>query len=41
MLLDQFKEQLSLNPERIPRNDAVNGFAEALTKAWLEYDKPG
>lgn len=41
MLLNQFKEQLSLNPEMIPRNDAVNGFAEALAKAWLEYDKPG
>lgn len=40
MLLHQFREQLSLDPQRIPKNDAVNGFAEALAKAWSEYNNP-
>nr|BAP47507.1 glutathione synthetase [Gentiana triflora] len=38
MLLHQFKHRLSMNPESIPRNYAVNGFALALSKAWTEYN---
>lgn len=40
LLLHQFKEHLLLDPERVPRNNAVNGFAEALAKAWTEYNNP-
>ncbi|CAI9102306.1 OLC1v1000553C2 [Oldenlandia corymbosa var. corymbosa] len=40
MLLHQYKEHLLLDPERIPINNAVNGFADALAKAWKEYDNP-
>ncbi|KAI8547863.1 hypothetical protein RHMOL_Rhmol07G0228300 [Rhododendron molle] len=39
-LLNQYKEQLGLDSRRIPRNAAVNGFAEALAKAWEEYSNP-
>ncbi|KAL3538002.1 hypothetical protein ACH5RR_001368 [Cinchona calisaya] len=40
MLLHQFREHLLLDPERVPRNNAVNGFAEVLAKAWTEYNNP-
>ncbi|XP_027160433.1 glutathione synthetase, chloroplastic [Coffea eugenioides] len=40
LLLLQFREHLLLDPERVPRNNAVNGFAEALAKAWTEYNNP-
>ncbi|KAL0452091.1 UNVERIFIED_CONTAM: Glutathione synthetase, chloroplastic [Sesamum latifolium] len=39
-LLHQFKQHLCLDPERIPENNAVGQFAEALYKAWAEYNKP-
>ncbi|GAA0159433.1 ligase [Lithospermum erythrorhizon] len=39
-LLRQFKQYLALDPERIPTNNAVDGFADALAKAWSEYNNP-
>lgn len=39
-LLHQYKQHLALNPERIPQNDVVTKFAEALSKAWSEYNNP-
>ncbi|EPS68591.1 glutathione synthetase, partial [Genlisea aurea] len=39
-LLHQYKEHVALDPERIPENDAVGRFAEALYKAWVEYNDP-
>ncbi|XP_022882190.1 glutathione synthetase, chloroplastic-like isoform X2 [Olea europaea var. sylvestris] len=39
-LLHQYKQYLALNPERIPQNSAVTQFAEALSKAWSEYNNP-
>ncbi|KAL0340667.1 UNVERIFIED_CONTAM: Glutathione synthetase, chloroplastic [Sesamum radiatum] len=39
-LLHQFKQHLGLDPERIPENNAVGQFAEALYKAWAEYNNP-
>ncbi|KAL3516153.1 hypothetical protein ACH5RR_023055 [Cinchona calisaya] len=40
MLLRQFRKHLLLEPEKVPPNNAVNGFAEALAKAWIEYNNP-
>ncbi|KAK2976819.1 hypothetical protein RJ640_002218, partial [Escallonia rubra] len=37
-LLDQYREHLKLDSEKIPRNTAVSCFAEALAKAWTQYD---
>ncbi|KAL2486726.1 Glutathione synthetase [Abeliophyllum distichum] len=39
-LLHQYKQHLALNPERIPQNNSVTQFAEALSKAWSEYNNP-
>ncbi|XP_073143404.1 glutathione synthetase, chloroplastic isoform X2 [Henckelia pumila] len=39
-LLHKFKQHLALDPGRIPQNDAVGQFAEALAKAWMEYNNP-
>ncbi|KAG6402182.1 hypothetical protein SASPL_139057 [Salvia splendens] len=39
-LLHQFKQHLALDPERIPENASANQFAEALQKAWSEYNNP-
>ncbi|KAK3031600.1 hypothetical protein RJ639_035606 [Escallonia herrerae] len=39
-LLDQYRERLKLDSEKIPRNSAVSCFAEALAKAWTQYDNP-
>ncbi|KAK3014133.1 hypothetical protein RJ639_007925 [Escallonia herrerae] len=39
-LLDQYREHLKLDSEKIPRNTAVSCFAEALAKAWTQYDNP-
>ncbi|KAL8518226.1 hypothetical protein ACS0TY_009554 [Phlomoides rotata] len=39
-LLHQFNHELALNPERIPPNNSVSQFAEALYKAWCEYNNP-
>lgn len=39
-LLDQYKDHLRLDSSRVPVNSAVNGFAEALAKAWKEYNNP-
>uniref|UniRef100_A0A453NG26 Glutathione synthase substrate-binding domain-containing protein n=1 Tax=Aegilops tauschii subsp. strangulata TaxID=200361 RepID=A0A453NG26_AEGTS len=37
-LLNQYGEVLGLDSERIPRNWAAIQFAEALGKAWVEYN---
>lgn len=37
-LLNQYGEVLGLDSERIPRNWAASQFAEALGKAWVEYN---
>ncbi|CAI9785531.1 unnamed protein product [Fraxinus pennsylvanica] len=39
-LLHQYKQHLALNPERIPQNSVATKFAEALSKAWSEYNNP-
>ncbi|CAN4108692.1 unnamed protein product [Withania somnifera] len=39
-LTQQYKEHIELDPNRIPTNNAVNHFAEALAKAWNEYGDP-
>ncbi|CAL5380886.1 unnamed protein product [Camellia sinensis] len=39
-ILNQYKEHLGLDSRRIPGNTAVSQFAEALTKAWKEYNNP-
>lgn len=39
-LIQQYKEHIELDPNRIPSNNAVNQFAEALAKAWNEYGDP-
>uniref|UniRef100_A0A453HW72 Uncharacterized protein n=4 Tax=Aegilops tauschii subsp. strangulata TaxID=200361 RepID=A0A453HW72_AEGTS len=36
--LNQYSEVLGLDSERIPRNWAASQFAEALGKAWVEYN---
>ncbi|XP_070037109.1 glutathione synthetase, chloroplastic [Nicotiana tomentosiformis] len=39
-LLHQYRERIALNPNKIPTNNSVNQFAEALAKAWNEYGDP-
>ncbi|KAJ4968936.1 hypothetical protein NE237_015637 [Protea cynaroides] len=39
-LLDQHGKLLGLDSGRIPRNSAVRRYAEALAKAWNEYNNP-
>ncbi|KAM3219026.1 glutathione synthetase, chloroplastic [Capsicum chacoense] len=39
-LIQLYKEHIDLDPNRIPTNNAVNQFAEALAKAWNEYGDP-
>ncbi|KAL3652016.1 Glutathione synthetase [Castilleja foliolosa] len=39
-LLHQFKQHLALDPQRVPENNAVGSFAEAIYKAWAEYNNP-
>ncbi|NP_001234014.2 glutathione synthetase, chloroplastic [Solanum lycopersicum] len=39
-LLQQYREDIASDPNRIPANNAVNQFAEALAKAWNEYGDP-
>lgn len=39
-LLQQFKQHLALDPGRVPQNNVVGQFAEALAKAWTEYNNP-
>ncbi|XVE86439.1 hypothetical protein DITRI_Ditri18aG0034300 [Diplodiscus trichospermus] len=39
-LLNDYGEDLGLDSERIPANTAVGQFAEALAKAWAEYNNP-
>jgi glutathione synthase len=39
-LLSQYHQWLGLDPERIPKNNALTGFADALAKAWTEYNSP-
>ncbi|XP_052480282.1 glutathione synthetase, chloroplastic [Gossypium raimondii] len=39
-LLDDYGEDLGLDSKRIPGNTATGQFAEALAKAWTEYNNP-
>ncbi|XVE83432.1 hypothetical protein DITRI_Ditri16bG0088400 [Diplodiscus trichospermus] len=39
-LLSDYGEDLGLDSKRIPRNTTVGQFAEALAKAWTEFDNP-
>nr|AFF18845.1 glutathione synthetase [Dimocarpus longan]AFY17070.1 glutathione synthetase [Dimocarpus longan] len=39
-LLIHYGEQLRLDSKNIPHNPAVSQFAEALAKAWTEYNNP-
>ncbi|XP_015570610.2 glutathione synthetase, chloroplastic [Ricinus communis] len=39
-LLKHHGKHLGLDPQRVPNNNAVNQFAEALAKAWIEYNSP-
>ncbi|XP_058002796.1 glutathione synthetase, chloroplastic [Hevea brasiliensis] len=39
-LLKHYGEWLGLDSKRIPSNNTVNRFAEALAKAWTEYNNP-
>nr|UKF18833.1 glutathione synthetase [Nicotiana benthamiana] len=39
-LLHQYRERIALDPSKIPINNSVNQFAEALAKAWNEYADP-
>ncbi|KAI9184910.1 hypothetical protein LWI28_002380 [Acer negundo] len=39
-LLIHYGEQLGLDSKKIPGNTAVKQFAEALAKAWTEYNNP-
>ena len=38
-LINTYK-QLGLDSKRVPINTAVTQFAEALAKAWTEYNNP-
>lgn len=37
-LLNYYGKELGMDSERVPRNMAVSRFAEALAKAWNEYN---
>ncbi|KAG6522891.1 hypothetical protein ZIOFF_020046 [Zingiber officinale] len=37
-LLNSYGKELGMDSERVPRNMGVSGFAEALAKAWNEYN---
>uniref|UniRef100_A0A2P2LUW1 Glutathione synthetaseic-like n=1 Tax=Rhizophora mucronata TaxID=61149 RepID=A0A2P2LUW1_RHIMU len=37
-LLKHYGKHLGLDPKQVPVNSATNKFAEALAKAWTEYD---
>lgn len=37
-LLNHYGKELELDSKRVPGNAAVRGFAEALAKAWNEYN---
>ncbi|GMN25114.1 hypothetical protein TIFTF001_000798 [Ficus carica] len=39
-LLDSYRELLQLDSKRIPGNTSVSQFADALAKAWTEYNNP-
>ncbi|OWM85393.1 hypothetical protein CDL15_Pgr019017 [Punica granatum] len=39
-LLHHYGENLGLDSKNVPHNSAVNQFAEALAKAWTEYNSP-
>ncbi|XP_052171362.1 glutathione synthetase, chloroplastic [Diospyros lotus] len=39
-LLNQYGKQLGLDSRRIPENSAVSQFADALAKAWTEFNNP-
>ncbi|XP_042518440.1 glutathione synthetase, chloroplastic-like [Macadamia integrifolia] len=37
-LLNHYGKKLGLNPLRVPGNNSVSGFAEAIAKAWNEFN---
>ena len=39
-ILSRHGKLLGLDSKRIPANNAVNQYAEALAKAWSEYNNP-
>ncbi|VVB15268.1 unnamed protein product [Arabis nemorensis] len=39
-LLRSYGDHLGLDPERVPRNASTYQFADAMAKAWLEYNNP-
>ncbi|NP_001313214.1 glutathione synthetase, chloroplastic [Nicotiana tabacum] len=39
-LLHQYSECIALDPNKIPTNNSVNQFTDALAKAWNEYGDP-
>ena len=39
-LINTYKKQLGLDSQRVPINTAVTQFAEALARAWTEYNNP-
>ncbi|VFQ98798.1 unnamed protein product [Cuscuta campestris] len=39
-LLKHHRQHLALDPDRIPQNNALIQFSEALFKAWNEYNNP-
>uniref|UniRef100_A0A1J3GW60 Glutathione synthetase n=2 Tax=Noccaea caerulescens TaxID=107243 RepID=A0A1J3GW60_NOCCA len=39
-LLRSYGDQLGLDSERVPKNASTSQFADALAKAWLEYNNP-
>ena len=39
-LLRSHGDHLGLDSERVPRNGSTFQFADAMAKAWLEYNNP-
>jgi glutathione synthase len=39
-MLSRHGKLLGLDSEKVPANNAVNQYAEALAKAWSEYNNP-
>ncbi|CAA7044940.1 unnamed protein product [Microthlaspi erraticum] len=39
-LLRSYGDQLGLDSERVPKNASTSQFADAMAKAWLEYNNP-
>lgn len=39
-LLRSYGDQIGIDSERVPRNTSTIQFADAIAKAWLEYNNP-